>query len=102
MDKSSYGKRADGTKKDTGFLGELKRPDGTVSTELSIGIEIDGQEREIPLLVPGLDKMEIQWLLNTPAENIASAVPRNILDKAVAHARDRLKAGKSPFYKSEE
>lgn len=101
-DSNGYGKRPDGTKKSSGFLGEMKRPDGNVSTEISIGIEIDGKERDIPLMVPGLDKMELQWLLNTPVENIAKEVPQNILNKAVRHAKDRIKAGKSPFYEDGE
>lgn len=102
MADKGYGNRPDGTKKDVGFLGELKRPDGGVSTEISVGVQIDGKETTIPLLVPGLDKMEVQWLLATPVSDVAKQVPQNILDKAVAHARDRIKAGKSPFYKQGE
>lgn len=86
-----YGRRADGTQKGAGFLGELKRPDGSVSTEISIGVEFDGQEREIPTLVPTLTKKEIDHLL------AGEAPTETIIDKAVAHARKRIDAGKSPF-----
>lgn len=86
-----YGRRSDGSHKGPGFLGELKRPDGRVSTELSVGVEFDGQEREIPLLVPSLSQREIDLLL-------AGEEPTDkIMDKAVAHARKRIAAGKSPF-----
>ena len=33
-----YGNRADGTKKGSGFFGELKTPDGRAMTELSVGV----------------------------------------------------------------
>lgn len=91
----NYGVRADGTPKGSGFLGELKRPDGGVSTELSIGVEFDGKEREIPALVPTLTKGEIDHLLSGGEPTEA------IVDKAVAHAKGRLKAGKSVFAEAE-
>lgn len=86
-----FGNRADGTKKGTGFFGLLKRPDGAVSTELSVGVEIDGRETEIPLLVPSLSKDEIDFLLGggEPTEEIMS--------KAFEFAVGRIKGGKSPF-----
>ncbi len=77
--------------KGQGFLGTLKRPDGMVSTELSIGVNIDGKEIEIPSLVPTLTKEEITYLLkgNKPTQKI--------VDKAVKHAKKRITEGKSPF-----
>lgn len=89
--KGNDGLRADGTEKGRGFLGELKRPDGQVSTELSIGVNIDGQEMEIPTLIPTLSKNEVSYLLSgkEPTEQIVK--------KAVAHVRKRLAQGKSPF-----
>ncbi len=83
--------RADGTKKGPGFLGELKRPDGKVSTEISIGVELDGKETEIPTLVPTLTKDEIKHLLSGKKPTEA------IVKKAVKHARERIALGKSPF-----
>jgi hypothetical protein len=84
-------RRPDGTPKGTGFLGVLKRPDGNVSTELSAGVTIDGKEVLLPLLVPTLDKQQIDWLLagNEPTQQI--------LDLAVDHAIARMNAGLSPF-----
>ena len=83
--------RADGTKKGPGFLGTLDRPDGMVSTEISIGVQMDGVETQIPTLVPTLTPGEIDFLLsgNDPSTEI--------VDKAVKHAMERMKKGLSPF-----
>ena len=86
-----YGLRADGTIKGPGFLGALKRPDGKVSTELSIGVNIGGKEVEIPVLVPTLTEDEINYLLK------GGRPTKEIVNKAVAHARKRIEEGKSPF-----
>ena len=86
-----FGKREDGTEKGEGYFGALKRPDGRVSTELSIGVNLDGKEVEIPALVPTLSKDEIDYLLNDgkPTDEI--------IQKAVDHAKLRISEGKSPF-----
>lgn len=78
-------------KKGEGFLGVLDRPDGGVSTELSIGVNFDGKEREIPTLVPTLTNQEVQHLIGggKPTEGIIA--------KAVTHARERISEGKNPF-----
>lgn len=86
-----YGNRADGTQKGPGFMGEIKTPDGGVSTEISIGVELDGKETEIPTLVPTLTKDEITYLVGggTPTDAIVK--------KAVDHAKKRIEKGLSPF-----
>lgn len=89
-----YGLRKDGSKKDSGFLGALTAANGDVMTELSVGVNIDGRETEIPLLVPGLTKKQLQHLLD------GGAPTQEIVDLAVEHARTRMKAGKSPFFDS--
>lgn len=91
IDTKKYGSREDGTPKGPGWLGELKTPRGDVATEISVGVNIDGKETEIPLLVPTLSEKEIQHLLGggKPTEEIMS--------KAVTHARKRIAAGQSPF-----
>ena len=86
-----YGLRADGTKKGKGFLGEIKNADGSVSTEVSIGVNIDGKETEIPLLIPTLTEDEIKIVTS------GGEVPKEIIDKAVSHAMERIKTGASPF-----
>jgi len=88
-------RRPDGTKKGPGFLGTIDRPGGGVSTELSIGINMDGKNTLIPLLVPSLNKDEINFLLQSQGD--PSRIPKGIIDKAVNHARQRIKAGESPF-----
>ena len=87
----SESRRVDGTKKGPGFLGTLKRPDGKVSTELSIGVKFDGKEIQIPTLIPTLTKDEIKYLLG------GGKVTDAIAKKAVDHAKKRIKKGLSPF-----
>lgn len=88
-----YGNRADGTKKGTGFFGPLKMQDGSgdVATEISIGVNIDGKETQIPTLVPTLTKDEVNYLLK------GGQPTPEIVQKAVDHANKRIKDGKSPF-----
>lgn len=88
----NYGTRADGSNKGSGFFGELQRPDGSISTELSIGI--DGEE--IPSLVPLLSNEEKDYLLN------GGSPSPEIIQKAIQHATERRKQGKSPFYQEGE
>jgi hypothetical protein len=87
--------------KGQGFLGELKlggKLKGTdaIATEYSIGVEIDGKETEIPTLVPTLTKEEIALMVNDIIPN-KKKIPDAIVQKAIAHAKKRIKAGKSPF-----
>ena len=91
-----FGNRVDGTPKGMGFFGALKRPDGDISTELSIGVDLGKGEMEIPLLVPGLTKKEINHLLEGGEPTDA------IVGKAVIHARQRLANGLSPFASDDE
>ena len=89
---ATYGKRPDGTPKGAGFFGEIPHPGkpGTFSTELSIGVELDGKEIQVPLLVPTLSRKEIDAVIQGNEHE-------GIVRKAVGHARQRLKQGKSPF-----
>lgn len=86
-----YGDRVDGTKKGRGFLGEIKTPDGAVMTEYSIGVDWGEGEQEIPTLVPGLTRQEIDYLAR------GGRPTPEITDKAIEHARKRLSMGFSPF-----
>jgi hypothetical protein len=88
----TYGVRASGEAKGQGYFGALKRPGGGFSSELSIGVEIDGKEMEIPSLVPGLTAAETQQML---ALKPGEQPPTSVIAKAIAHARERLTAGKS-------
>jgi len=91
-----YGSRINGTPKGPGYLGELQRPGGGFSTELSIGVNLDGKETLIPALVPTLDKSEIDYLLN------GGKPTKAIIDKAVKHAIERQKKGLNPFKEWDE
>lgn len=93
-----YGKREDGTEKGKGYYGEVARPDGNFSTELSAGVELDGVESLIPLMVPGLTKEQMDRLLN------GNGMPTDdIIDNAVSFAMSRKNEGKGYFAdKSEE
>ena len=54
-----YGLREDGTVKGRGWLGPLKTMDGKTMTEKSIGVEIDGKETLIPLIVKVIPTMKL-------------------------------------------
>ncbi len=94
-----FGRRPDGTPKGAGFLGVRQRPDGNFSTELSIGVNLDGKEMEIPTMVPTLSGDEAKQLLSLRHDE---KIPQPIVDKAVAFARSRLAAGKPVFATREE
>lgn len=103
MDDSMY--RPDGTVKSMkGYLGAMERSDGTVSTEISAGFEIDGKEMDIPLMVPGLTKDEINYLMmaDMDSEDFLKNMPESIQDKAIKHAKKRIKEGKNVFYQDGE
>ena len=94
-----YGNRPSGEKKGKGYFGEMKRPNGDVSTEISVGVGMDGKEMEIPLIVPTLTKKELNYLLSTDVESKSffTNMPPSIMDKAYDHAMTRMKSGMSPF-----
>lgn len=102
-DETQWDKRADGSAKGHGFLGLLRRPDGKVSSELSVGVELDGKETDIPLLVPTLTRKEVDTLLAVPTDkDFFRNLPRSVLDKAVAFARQRKAAGLDVFADAHE
>lgn len=101
-DRSTWDKRADGSTKGMGWLGLRQRPDGGVSSEISVGVTINGKEQEIPLMVPGLTKPEVDYLMTHDPDqeknpNFLKDMPPSILEKATAFAKQRIADGKSPF-----
>lgn len=88
-----WGLRNDGTEKGDGYFGPLQMSDGSgsVATELGVGVNIDGREVEIPVLVPTLSQAEKDHLLS------GKEPTREIVRKAADHARERISSGKSPF-----
>ena len=82
-----------------GWLGPVRNvQEGGIMTEVSIGVEINGEEMEIPAMVPTLTKDEINTLANMKLEGNAKNIPQSIKDKAVAHAKEQLSQGLSPFF----
>ena len=91
-----YGNRPDGSKKGTGYLGELPIP-GTnaVATEYSVGVNLNGKEMDIPTLVPTLSEDQKNRLLQAIGKD--QPPPEDVIQAAVAHAKKRLKEGKGVF-----
>lgn len=94
FNQADWGKRPDGTAKGQGYLGVLKRPDGQVMTEYSVGVSIGGKEMDIPTLVPTLTKAEVNTLLTIKD---GDKLPDAIVNKAADYAKTRLAAGKPVF-----
>lgn len=95
---NNYGNRADGTPKGNGHLGPLTMTDGSgrVITELSVGVNIDGEEVEIPTVVPTLSPEEKAHLQ-------AGGDPTDaIVKKAVDFAKERKSKGLGPFKEESE
>lgn len=87
-----YGLRHSGEgAKGKGYLGALPTKEGGVATEISSEFEYKGKNVEHPLLVPTLNKAEIDHLLagKEPTESIYS--------KAQSFAKKRIDEGKGTF-----
>ena len=94
--------RPSGQPKGRGFLGELQLSGGGVATEFSIGTtDVTGAEINIPTLVPTLSKSEIELLVTDIIPN-NKPVPKEIAKKAIAHAKKRVREGKSVFLEEGE
>ena len=68
-------------------------PNGSVATEVSVGVNIDGKEVDIPTLVPTLSKEQKSFIAS-------GGDPRNradIIKVATEHASKRIASGLSPF-----
>jgi hypothetical protein len=93
-DPSMY--RPDGSRKMRGYLGMLDVGDGRMASEYSVGVNINGKEMDVPSLVPTLTLEEVKQVLEAARTN--TFPPQPIIEKAAAHAKERLKSGKSPFW----
>ena len=82
--------RQDNTIKGQGYLGPLPTSqDSRYATELGIGVNIGGREMEIPSIVPGITKEQLNYILS-------GEMPTDeIVDTAVSHAKKRIKSGQS-------
>ena len=95
-----YGLREDKTQKGKGFMGMIKRPnDKLESSEISVGVNIDGKEVLIPSMVPTLTKSQLNVLLSLPPGTVP---PRDIIQAASKFAQDRISKGLPPFARVDE
>ena len=89
------GLRQDGTPKGVGYMGPLRnKATGELMTEMSVGVEIDGQEMLIPSIVPTLDRADLEYMM-AEFDPRADQIPERIMKKAVDHAMQRLREGQS-------
>lgn len=104
VDPSMFGSRPDGSDKGPGYLGVLQRPDGGVSTEISAAFDDVANGQDIPLMVPTLNREEVQALLSTPSDdpNFYQKIPHTVFQKAIAFARQRQAAGLPLFARPTE
>lgn len=100
-DPGTYGRRYQGwSKKDLGYLGPKNLKGGGFAGEYSRqseAVTVNGKEVEYPLMVPTLTEDEVRALTDDIIPN-RKPVPLSIERKAIAHAKMRLAAGKSPFF----
>ena len=92
--------RPDGTPKGQGWRGVMKTPSGGDVTELSVGVNLNGKETLIPLVVPTLNELEVKYLLENAEGrnlNLREGIGLNILRKAQQYAARRMEEGESPF-----
>jgi len=109
-------RREDGSIKGSGFLGNYanrgsKEDYGKQSSEISVGIEPERLGKnapkplpegyiDVPSMVPTLNRNELDYLLDTPTDNLAKNNPRlfgHITDKAADFAKQRFEQNKSQW-----
>lgn len=91
--------RPDGTAKGNGYLGVLKASDGSNVTEYSMStgdVKVKGKEIDFPTIVPTLTKEEVNLMLTDIIPN-NKRIPDAIANKAIDHAKKRIKEGRSVF-----
>ena len=85
-----------GTLKGKGYFGEIPVNQGGAMTEFSSAFEQDGKLVSHPLLVPTLNKQEIDLL------KMGLEPTPEIYKKAQDYAQQRIGAGQSPFASPQE
>ena len=85
-----------GTLKGKGYFGEIPVNQGGAMTEFSSAFEQDGKLVSHPLLVPTLNKQEIDLL------KMGLEPTPEIYKKAQDYAQQRISAGQSPFASPQE
>ena len=93
-----YGKRRDGSKKGKGWLGAIDLGGGNVATEFttqSDDVQVDGKQIDFPTLVPTLSPEDVERMKKVITSK--GKIPKDIMQKAIEHARKQLAGGKSVF-----
>lgn len=90
---ASFGNRPDGTAKGEGWLGRIPMQDGSgrVMTEQTAEMDVEGQRMAFPLIHPGSTKEELDIMAK------GGSLPRESVVRALDHALERKKQGKSPY-----
>ncbi len=95
--------RHDGTQKGQGFYGPIKSNNGTDISELAVGMEWDGQEHEVPTMVPGLTPEQMRYMTdNSDLPEKGSDMYNQIVDNAGRYSELRQKQGQPLFAGPEE
>lgn len=91
--KADYGNRPDGSKKGEGWLGPIPMQDGSggVMTEQTAEMDVNGKRVMFPLIHPGSTKEELNIMAT------GGKLPRESVIRALDHALERQKQGKSPY-----
>ena len=92
-EQGDWGLRQDGTQKGNGWFGLLPSADGAhaVTSEQSLGFEVNGREVQMPSIVPTMTHQELQDAV------AGNPITDTVARKAFDHGLSRLKLGKSPF-----
>ena len=93
-----FGKRNDGTLKGNGWLGVIDLGGGNVATEYTMQsnkVRVGGQQIDFPTLVPTLTPDEVNIMKDVILNK--KDIPEPIIQKAIKHANEQIKAGKSVF-----
>jgi hypothetical protein len=100
---AKYGKREDGTPKESGALGEISTEDNSgVMTEYSINPQGKG---EMPSIVEGMHPADINALRHyeqVTRKGGKAEFPNDVEAVAKRSAEKRKAEGKSPFYSTKE
>ena len=86
-----YGRRPDGSLKQSGWRGEIKLGDGRVMTELTESATVDGREVSYPLIYEGITDDDLKSITEG---KITDDIRRRAQDVALG----RIRKGNDPFY----
>lgn len=98
---AEWGTRQNGDPKNAGWRGILYDGEGGVMTEVSIGVQIDNQEVQIPLIVPATTNEQLDTIAKIATDETVE-VPIQLKNKALEWALERITENKSPFYNGDE